>query len=57
MRIGEQIAEPLIRHLGMSQAEAWKEAGDWLGKVRISDVARRLSEYPHEVEAAACDSG
>jgi oligopeptide/dipeptide ABC transporter ATP-binding protein len=49
MRIGDQIAEPLIRHLGMSHAEAWKEAADWLDEVRISDVERRLRQYPHEL--------
>jgi oligopeptide/dipeptide ABC transporter ATP-binding protein len=49
VRIGDQIAEPLIRHLGLSHGQAMKEAADWLGKVRISDVARRLRQYPHEL--------
>ena len=49
MRIGDQIAEPLIRHLGLGHGAAMKEAADWLRKVRISDVARRLNQYPHEL--------
>ena len=49
LRIGEQIAEPLRQHLGMSDKAATKAAGEWLGRVRISDVARRLRQYPHEL--------
>ena len=49
MRIGDQIAEPLIRHLGLTKGEAAEVAADWLKKVRISDVARRLRQYPHEL--------
>lgn len=49
LRIGEQIAEPLREHLGMSDAQAMKEAAEWLGRVRISDVPRRLRQYPHEL--------
>ena len=49
MKIGDQICEPLIRHLGYSPRDAMTEAADWLRKVRISDVARRLRQYPHEL--------
>ena len=45
MKIGDQICEPLIRHLGYSPRDAMTEAADWLRKVRISDVARRLRQY------------
>ncbi|NBU27712.1 MAG: ABC transporter ATP-binding protein, partial [Caulobacteraceae bacterium] len=46
VRIGEQIAEPLRRHLGMGSAEARKRARDWLDRVRISEAGRRLDQYP-----------
>jgi oligopeptide/dipeptide ABC transporter ATP-binding protein len=49
LRIGEQIAEPLRQHLGMGDRAAMKEAAEWLGRVRISDVPRRLRQYPHEL--------
>ncbi|CAN5714448.1 ABC transporter ATP-binding protein [soil metagenome] len=49
VRIGEQIAEPLRLHLGMSGDAATKHAKDWLDRVRIPDAARRLRQYPHEL--------
>jgi oligopeptide/dipeptide ABC transporter ATP-binding protein len=49
VRIGEQIAEPLRLHLGMSHREALDHAGLWLEKVRIPDARRRLRQYPHEL--------
>jgi oligopeptide/dipeptide ABC transporter ATP-binding protein len=49
VRIGEQIAEPLRLHLGLSGAEADRRSRDWLEKVRIPDAARRLRQYPHEL--------
>ena len=49
MRIGEQIAEPLRRHLGLSDADARVRARLWLDKVRIPEAARRLAQYPHEL--------
>src|SRR3954469_17593174 len=38
VRIGEQIAEPLRLHLGLSHADARARALDWLEKVRIPDA-------------------
>lgn len=49
VRIGEQIAEPLRLHLGLSRREAQARAREWLEKVRIPDAARRLRQYPHEL--------
>ncbi len=49
VRIGEQIAEPLRLHLGMSGREAAAHARLWLEKVRIPDAANRLRQYPHEL--------
>jgi len=49
VRIGEQIAEPLRLHQGMSDREATAQARVWLEKVRIPDAARRLRQYPHEL--------
>jgi oligopeptide/dipeptide ABC transporter ATP-binding protein len=49
VRIGEQIAEPLRLHLGMSAEAAMAKAQLWLEKVRIPDAKRRLRQYPHEL--------
>ncbi|HEX6860388.1 MAG TPA: dipeptide ABC transporter ATP-binding protein [Caulobacteraceae bacterium] len=49
VRIGEQIAEPLRLHLGMSDRDAMAKAKEWLDRVRIPDAARRLRQYPHEL--------
>jgi ABC-type microcin C transport system duplicated ATPase subunit YejF len=49
IRIGDQIAEPLRTHLGMSDAAARHEAAEWLSKVKFSDVERRMRQYPHEL--------
>jgi oligopeptide/dipeptide ABC transporter ATP-binding protein len=49
VRIGEQIAEPLRQHLGLSGQAAMAEARRWLDLVRVPDAARRLRQYPHEL--------
>jgi len=49
VRIGEQIAEPLRLHLGLSDQDAMKRAKEWLDRVRIPDAERRLRQYPHEL--------
>jgi len=46
--IGYQIAETLIRHRGLTKAEAKKETIELLEKVRIPTAASRFSEYPHQ---------
>jgi peptide/nickel transport system ATP-binding protein len=47
--IGDQIAETVVRHLGLSQADARKRALDMLESVRIPSARRRLDAYPHEM--------
>ena len=49
LTIGEQIAEPLVLHKGMSWSTARKEARDLLDLVRIPDAQKRLGQYPHEL--------
>jgi len=49
VKIGEQIAEPLRLHLGLSDKEAKARARQWLDHVRIPEAARRLNQYPHEL--------
>jgi peptide/nickel transport system ATP-binding protein len=47
MRIGRQIAEPLMLHQGLSKRAAFDRAAEMLDRVRIPDARRRLEEYPH----------
>ena len=49
VRIGEQIAEPLRLHDGLSKDAAEKRALTWLERVRIPDAKKRLRQYPHEL--------
>ncbi|MFM7847390.1 MAG: ABC transporter ATP-binding protein [Rubrivivax sp.] len=47
--VGAQLAEPLIKHMGMSRSQAWKRAEALLAEVGIPEPARRMSSYPHEM--------
>ncbi len=46
--VGMQIAEPLIRHLGMSRAQAANRVVELLDLVGIPDARSHLSSYPHQ---------
>lgn len=48
MKIGEQLAEVLILHKGMSKQQAWNEAVTMLEAVKIPEAKKRISMYPHE---------
>ncbi len=48
MRVGDQLAEGLRVHKGMSKREAALAAVAMLDRVRIPDAARRARQYPHE---------
>jgi peptide/nickel transport system ATP-binding protein len=46
--VGDQIAEVVRRHRGVSRREAWKRAIDVLDRVHIAGAASRVSDYPHQ---------
>ena len=46
--VGNQIMEPLIRHMGLTKAQARTRAIELLELVGISDAANRLQSYPHQ---------
>src|SRR5688572_4361136 len=48
LTIGFQIMEPLLIHLGMSEAQARARAMELLKMVGIPDPERRLDQYPHQ---------
>jgi peptide/nickel transport system ATP-binding protein len=47
--IGDQIAEPLVRHTGATWAAARKNAVALLERVHVTDPARRAQQFPHEL--------
>ncbi len=46
--VGNQICEPLIKHLGMTKAQARARAAELLETVGIPDARKRLNDYPHQ---------
>ncbi len=47
--VGAQLAEPLIKHLGMGRRAALARAEALLAEVGMPEPKRRLSAYPHEL--------
>jgi oligopeptide/dipeptide ABC transporter ATP-binding protein len=48
MKIGDQISEALILHLGMDKRDAWNESIELLRKMDIPNPEQRVQEYPHQ---------
>ncbi|MEM7216776.1 MAG: ABC transporter ATP-binding protein [Pseudomonadota bacterium] len=48
MKIGEQIAETLVVHRGMSNRDALSRAVELLDRVRIPEPQQRAEQYPFE---------
>ncbi len=49
MTIGNQIAEVLLLHQGMTKAQAHAKAVDMLRLVKIPEPEQRVKEYPHQL--------
>ena len=49
LTVGTQIAENVVRHLGVPWSAARDRAREMLELVRIADAKRRLDEYPHQL--------
>ena len=48
MRVGEQIAESVLLHKGVSREAAAARAAELLGKVGIPSPEKRARDYPHQ---------
>src|SRR3546814_14983866 len=48
-RIGDQIAEVVLRHRPVSRREARARAVEMLERVKIPAARQRLDEYPHQL--------
>ena len=49
LTVGEQVAEGLRVHAGLSRAAAWKRALVLLEEVGLADAGERARRYPHEL--------
>ena len=47
--VGDQVAEPMVRHLGLSWRDARARALSLLQQVHVTDAARRMTRFPHEL--------
>jgi peptide/nickel transport system ATP-binding protein len=46
--VGRQIAEPVMKHTGVSKRAAWDRAVEMLEKVGIPNPKERAKDYPHQ---------
>ncbi len=49
MTIGNQLVEGMMFHLGLSRKEAWERGKELLTEVGITDVEKRMKNYPHQL--------
>jgi peptide/nickel transport system ATP-binding protein len=49
LTVGQQICEPLRKHLRLSSRQAWLRAEALLVEVGLPEPRRRLSAYPHQL--------
>ncbi len=49
LSVGEQIAEQVRQHMGLSRADAFARAREMLSLVEIPDARRRADDYPHHM--------
>jgi oligopeptide transport system ATP-binding protein len=49
LKIGTQLAEVMVSHLGMPWRDARSCAGRMLERVQMPEPKRRLNQYPHEL--------
>ncbi|MCZ0716956.1 ABC transporter ATP-binding protein [Aerococcus kribbianus] len=48
IKIGKQIAEPIILHQDMSKSQAYERAAEILELVGIPNAKQRMNNYPHQ---------
>ncbi|HEV7138002.1 MAG TPA: ABC transporter ATP-binding protein [Steroidobacteraceae bacterium] len=49
LRVGDQIAEPIVKHCGATWRQARGKALALLERVHVPDASRRMRQYPHEL--------
>jgi oligopeptide/dipeptide ABC transporter ATP-binding protein len=46
---GDQVAEPLMRHRGLSKKQAWERVVELFKQVGIPSPDKRVNDYPHQL--------
>jgi peptide/nickel transport system ATP-binding protein len=49
MKIGDQVAEPLLLHRGMRGKQAYAQAQAMLERVHLPDAGEKMRAYPHQL--------
>ncbi len=49
LRVGDQVAEAIVRHQHLGRAAALRRAGELFAQVQIPDPVQRLRAYPHQL--------
>ncbi len=49
MRVGEQVAEMLLAHGQTNKQNTYKQAAEWLDRVRLPDPTKMVRKYPFEL--------
>ena len=52
--VGEQVAEPIRAHLGLSRRAAMRRVAELFEMVEIAEPTRRMKQYPHEFSGGMC---
>ena len=47
--VGDQIAEAILLHEGVSRKQAWAKTVEMMKRVKIPDAERRAKDYPHQL--------
>lgn len=48
MKVGQQVAEPMELHLGLTREDAIQRAVELLGRVGVPAPEKRIEDYPHQ---------
>ncbi|MDM8538538.1 ABC transporter ATP-binding protein, partial [Desulfobacterales bacterium HSG17] len=54
MKIGKQIAEPFLHHMGLNRKQARKKVIDLMKSVGIPMSEQRFYQYPHQLSGGIC---
>ena len=54
MKVGKQIAEPLLHHMGLSRKQVRKKVIELMKSVGIPMPEQRFAQYPHQLSGGIC---
>lgn len=54
MRIGKQITEPLLYHMGLTRRQAQQKAKKLMKSVGIPMAEKRMNQYPYQLSGGIC---